>query len=665
MKESTILKFLQKELSKISKLNRKSKILLQIITDVIIAFSCFPLALFLGNLNLHDAMVPEIYLGSLISIICLIIAFVTFGLYQSLVRFITGNIIIIITKSVLIASCIFAFFIFFAGINIPFTIPFIYALVTLLSTGGIRFLIRRLFLNTFQKIKKPAIIYGAGEAGRELQSLLLYNHEIQPVAFLDDDPSIQGLNIGGCNVYSSASFTKVSKEYDVKLILLALPNISRQRRREIIEKFQSYKIEIKSIPTLSKILTGQALVSDLRPVTPEMLLGRDPIDPNEKLMQQNISNKSVMVTGAGGSIGSEICLQALTQNPTKLILYELSELALYQINQDLVQMKEKMDSTTTIVPILGSTLDEKRVSETITAFEVNSIYHAAAYKHVPLIEDNVIEGINNNVFGTLKIAEIAVRLEVDSFTLISTDKAVRPTNIMGASKRVAELICQAYASQLRKTKFSMVRFGNVLGSSGSVIPLFQKQIEAGGPVTVTHPEITRYFMTIREAAQLVIQASAMTEGGDVFVLDMGKPVKITKLAEDMIKLAGMLPCFLGNSEQGPTEPGKIPIHFTGLRSGEKLYEELLISNNPEQTEHARIMKATEVSLPMTELEHQLNRLNDACSINNLEMIMSILKELPIDFSHNITKPINPKPLDDETEIILFDQNSHKVIDLMS
>jgi len=391
---------------------------------------------------------------------------------------------------------------------------------------------------------------------------------------------------------------------------------------------------------MSSILSGDALVSDLRPVTPEMLLGRDPVASMDGLLKRNITGKSVLVTGAGGSIGAELCKQILAQRPSKIILFEISEFALFQINDDLLKALKLLKSETSIVPVIGSVRDEKLVAKTIKTHGVNTIYHAAAYKHVPLVEQNVVEAINNNVLGTLTMVRTAAELGVENFTLISTDKAVRPTNVMGASKRVAELICQAYAAEETKTKFCMVRFGNVLGSSGSVIPNFQKQIDAGGPVTVTHPEITRYFMTIREASQLVIQAGAMSLGGDVFVLDMGEPVKIFDLATDMIRLNGLEPYLVDQTDDVFPKSGYIPICFTGLRKGEKTYEELLISDDPQATEHVRIFRATEVSMPMADLSRQLALLFEACNAYDVSAVCSILKEMPLNFTHNEAEPSN-------------------------
>jgi FlaA1/EpsC-like NDP-sugar epimerase len=646
------LKLLQRYLKLTSNLSRKFKVSLQMILDVLVSFGCFLAAFLLGGASLQLISNPVIFLSMITSIVFGMVAFVSFGLYWSLVRFITGKIFVIITKSVLIGSSVFTLFIVTNDINVPLTIPFIYALLLFLSIAGTRFAVRQLFRNSYQTVKKPALIYGAGEAGRELNNLLFYNRRIQSVAFMDDNVAIQGMTIGGCKVYSNGSLAKVLRKYEIELVLLALPTISRQRRREIINIFHGYNLEIKSIPPMSKILTGQTLVSELQPVTPELLLGRDAISPIQDLMCRNILDKSVMVTGAGGSIGAELCRQVLAQSPLKIILFESSELALYQINEELLQLKNQTNSATIIVPVLGSIQDKKCVTDIIRTLGVTNIYHAAAYKHVPLLEDNAIEGIKNNVFGTLTLVQVAIELGVESFTLISTDKAVRPTNIMGASKRIAELICQAHAREKLKIKFSIVRFGNVLGSSGSVIPLFQKQIDAGGPVTITHPEVTRYFMTIPEAAGLVIQASAMASGGDVFVLNMGEPVKIIDLAVEMVKLAGLQSYFVDQTNQEVPKAGHIPICVTGLRPGEKLYEELLIGNTPLPTEHPRIMKASEVSLPMADMTIQLALLRDACATYDLEAVLDVLKELPIEFSHNNHLPPDIVRISSQAEVDL-------------
>ena len=395
---------------------------------------------------------------------------------------------------------------------------------------------------------------------------------------------------------------------------------------------EELSVEIKTIPGLSEIISGKAKISELRAVTAEDLLGRDPVAPDLELLGKNITGRVVMISGAGGSIGSELCRKILAQKPKRLVLFEASEFALYSIEAELSEAVHRIDPTLQVVPILGSVQHSRVLEDAITSFGVQTIYHAAAYKHVPLVEDNVVEGIKNNVFGTLTITSVAKKLGVENFILISTDKAVRPTNVMGATKRIAELICQAHASEASPTVFSMVRFGNVLGSSGSVIPRFRAQIESGGPVTVTHKEITRYFMTIPEAAQLVIQAGAMGKGGDVFVLDMGEPVKILDVAIGMIRLHGLVPYMVDHPDQILPEKGDIPICVTGLRKGEKLYEELLIGNNPSPTLHPRIMTASEVALPMDELMAVLERLRHACEHVDLLMISAIFQELPLDYA---------------------------------
>jgi len=415
------------------------------------------------------------------------------------------------------------------------------------------------------------------------------------------------------------------------MILLALNSTGRARRREIVAELEKYCLEIKTIPNLSGIINGSTQITDVRNVTAEDLLGREPISPDATLMAKNIRDRVVMVSGAGGSIGSELCRQILNQKPKILVLFDVSEFALYTIEAELIAARDMMKYSAKIVPVLGSVQSEQRLADAIKAFGVNTIYHAAAYKHVPLLEENVIEGVKNNVFGTLAISSTARKLGVETFILISTDKAVRPTNIMGATKRIAELICQAHARDCPSTTFSVVPFGNILGSSGSVIPKFEAQISSGGPITVTHQDITRYFMTIPEAAQLVVQAGAMGKGGDVFVLDMGDPVKIIDLAVSMVKLSGLTPYLIDRTDQISHEKGDIPISITGLRKGEKLYEELLIGNNPASTVHSRIMTASEISLTMADLMPALDRLYEACEKVDLPTILAILHELPLDY----------------------------------
>ena len=516
--------------------------------------------------------------------------------------------------------------------DIPRSVPVIFGVLAFLSLGGLRYLARGYFRGTLKLQKQPVIIYGAGEAGLQLQNALLHNYEYSPMAFIDDDPSLQKLTVGGLRVYSSGDLPKLIRKTGVKVIMLAIARLGQMQKRKIVNELEALEMDVKLIPSMSEIISGKAKISDLRSISAEQLLGRDPIAPVEELLNKNISKRAIMVTGAGGSIGSELCRQIIRQEPSIIVLYEMSEFALYEIESELSSTATFLQSHVRIVPIIGSILNEKKLESVIKAFKVQTIYHAAAYKHVPLVEENVIEGIMNNVFGTLSVSIAARKLDVENFILISTDKAVRPTNIMGATKRISELICQAYSTDSCTTIFSMVRFGNVLGSSGSVIPRFKAQIKAGGPVTVTHQNINRYFMTTREAAQLVIQAGALSRQGCVFVLDMGCPVKFIDLAFSMIKLHCLIPYMVDQPDQAYPKKGDIPVCVTGLRKGEKLYEELIIGKNPKKTKHPRILMASENYLSYEKLMPILDRLRQACSDFDLPGIRKILHELPLDYA---------------------------------
>ena len=612
-----------------STLNRRAKVAVQLLVDSTLLVLSFVGAMvfrlesaaFIGNLNVWKALAVATVMG--------LLAFRVFGLYRVLVRYITGKILLSVGQGAVVSAVglYAAGLVFDAGL--PRSVPIIFAVFIFLSVGGLRFVARRFFRNPHMLHRHPVIIYGAGESGLQLLNSLYHGRDYAPVALVDDDPSLQNMAVGGLRVYNPSQIPRLIKETGAQVVLLAIPSIKRSRRREIVERLEDLHVEIKTIPGMSEIISGKAKISELRTVSAEDLLGRDPVAPDPELLGKNINGRVVMVTGAGGSIGSELCRQILTQNPTTLLLYEVSEFALYTIEAELSATAERLNYATRIVPILGSVQHNRRLEAAISAFDVQTIYHAAAYKHVPLVEENVVEGIRNNVFGTLSLARAAAKLGVESFILISTDKAVRPTNVMGATKRIAELICQAYAKENTNTVFSMVRFGNVLGSSGSVIPRFHAQIESGGPITVTHKDINRYFMTIPEASQLVIQAGAMGTGGDVFVLDMGEPVKILELAKSMVKLHGLTPYLVEHPEDQLPDQGDIPICITGLRKGEKLFEELLIGNDPAPTKHPRIMTASESSLPMDELMAVLDRLMRACETFDLPVILSILDELPV------------------------------------
>lgn len=472
----------------------------------------------------------------------------------------------------------------------------------------------------------PVLIYGAGASGRQLQLALNQGQEFMPVAFVDDDPSLRKMVIQGMNVYSPDVIAELIRQFGVKKILLAMPSASRAVRKQVIKRLDHLPCEVLSIPGMADLVAGIAHIDELKEVSIEDLLGRDPVDPIPELINANIAGKRVMVTGAGGSIGSELCRQIVRCKPVQLVLFELSEFGLYAIDKEINELCQSEGLQVDIVPLLGSVQRQDRLQAVLSSFQIQTIYHTAAYKHVPLVEYNVVEGVRNNVFGTLYCAQAAIRSGVETFVLISTDKAVRPTNTMGTTKRLAELVLQALAVEQTTTRFCMVRFGNVLGSSGSVVPLFRKQIRDGGPLTVTHPDIIRYFMTIPEASQLVIQAGAMGQGGDVFVLDMGEPVKIFDLARRMIRLSGLTL----RDESHPN--GDIEIKITGLRPGEKLFEELLIGEQVLGTAHPQIMKATEVMLPWVVLRCMLIELDNACHNFDHKLIRHLLLSMPAGFN---------------------------------
>ena len=551
------------------------------------------------------------------------------GLYRAVIRFISSKAAVSIGLAVLLSTMSLILLSYYLNVPLPRTVPVVFAAFLMILVGGSRFFVRTVLASTESKGKEAVIIYGAGSSGRQLAQSLIQGSEYSPVAFIDDDKRIQKSIIQGITVFNRSEMNKLIKKYEVKRILLAMPRDNKKRIAKVLNRLENLPVEILSIPGSADLVSGKAKIDELHEVSIDDLLGRDSVKPNKELLQANIKNKVVMITGAGGSIGSELCRQILTQRPKKIVLMELSEFALYQINGELQKLASKLDYDLTIVPLLGSVQHKTRLLTVMRTFGVQTIYHAAAYKHVPVVEHNVIEGVRNNIFGTLFVAEAAIEAQVETFVLISTDKAVRPTNVMGTTKRMAELVLQALAEKTKqaqgKTRFCMVRFGNVLGSSGSVVPLFREQIKSGGPVTVTHPEIIRYFMTIPEASQLVIQAGSMGKGGDVFVLDMGDPVNISDLAAKMIRLTGL-------TVQDKLNPdGDIAIEYTGLRPGEKLFEELLIGDDITQTEHRRIMSAHETWLPWAELESLLLQLDEACHEFAHEEIRRLLLQAPTGF----------------------------------
>jgi FlaA1/EpsC-like NDP-sugar epimerase len=511
---------------------------------------------------------------------------------------------------------------FIASHQIPLSAFGIYWALALLYVGGSRFVARYLFLARFGARHAAArvAIYGAGNAGARVCSVLLGGPDFEPVAFIDDKKSLQGSNINGVRVYGSDSLPELVQRRRIDRVLLAMPSASRRRRREVLTQLEPLGVHVQSLPNLSDLISGKAQISELCDVDVSDLLGRDPVPPQPKLFGSCIRGKCVLVTGAGGSIGAELCRQIIRLSPTRLVLFEMSELALYNIERELQEIAARERLELEIVPLLGNAHHRHRVREVLSAFAVQTVYHAAAYKHVPIVEHNVVEGIHNNVISTWYTAEAALETGVESFVLVSTDKAVNPANVMGATKRLAELVLQALQERTTQTRFCMVRFGNVLASSGSVVPLFQNQIRRGGPVTVTHPDVIRYFMTIPEAAQLVVQAGSMAKGGDVFVLDMGRPVRIDDLARRLVNLMGLTVRDANNPE------GDIEIEYTGLRTAEKLFEELLIGSNVTGTDHPMIMRAIEHRLAWPKMQQILNDLLVALASFDCHRALALLTE---------------------------------------
>jgi FlaA1/EpsC-like NDP-sugar epimerase len=604
-------------ISKIKAISRINKKLIMVIIDTIViqVVLLFSFSVRLGYWFWPEEDLFWVIIGAPILAIPV---FAHFGLYHVIVRFLGMHALWAVIKAVSLYALLWGIIGFMSAIEgIPRSVILINWLLAILSIGGLRMLARWI-LSSVDDLseQKNVIIYGAGSAGRQLANALLQSKEYKPIAFIDDAKDLISQHINGIKVYSIDRVELLIHKYNVDEVLLALPSVSRQRRNEIINFLEPYPILVRTLPGVSELAQGKIKVEDLRKISIDDLLGRESIKPEQFLLQENIKDKVVMVTGAGGSIGSELCRQVLLLKPRMLILYELSEFALYTINQKLLGLGSF--GFVKVLPILGSVNNKNRLIQVFNKFSVQTIYHAAAYKHVPMVEFNSSEGVSNNIFGTLSCAQAAIDKGVETFVLISTDKAVRPTNTMGATKRIAEMILQALSANQSKTQFTMVRFGNVLESSGSVIPLFRDQIKNGGPVTVTDSEMVRYFMTIPEAVELVIQAGAMGKKGDVFVLDMGKPIRISDLAKKMIHLSGL-------EVKDKTNPnGDIEIKYTGLRPGEKLYEELLIGGNVFKTDNSMIMRTQECMLNWSELKIILNDLEVAIIDCSPEKIRELL-----------------------------------------
>ena len=567
---------------------------------------------------------------ALVTLTASAVIFLRMGLYRAVVRFMGQQAIWSIITSVSYSTLVLGAVIFFTRADVPRSTPFVYWALVMFCIGGSRLVVRAHYQARLRSSSKNVIIYGAGESGRQLLTALHHGDQYRVVAFVDDDPRAQHAVINGLQVMSPVALDRLVEEHAITQVLLAIPSATHERRREIINSLVGLPVHVRTVPKINELVSGAATVNQIQDIDLDDLLGRDPVPPHPELIDRCITDKVVMVTGAGGSIGAELCRQILSAGPRELILLDNSEFALYRIDRELRDLQARAGTYIDVVCLLGSVRDRARLETIYRTFSVQTVYHAAAYKHVPMVEYNVAEGVANNVFGTWHAAEAARIAGVETFVLISTDKAVRPTNIMGASKRFAEVTLQGLAQAESDTRFCMVRFGNVLGSSGSVVPLFRDQIERGGPVTVTHPEVSRYFMSIQEAAQLVLQASAMGTGGDVFVLDMGEPVQIVDLAKRMIRLSGR--------EVGARSPAHsgVEIEFIGLRPGEKLHEELLLGTSVSGTGHPMIMRAEEEYLAYADVLTALADLQACCESMDCRGITAILADAVSGFaSHEI------------------------------
>jgi FlaA1/EpsC-like NDP-sugar epimerase len=619
-------------------LPRYIKQIIVISIDVALCIFSFWVSLFL-RLDKFIFLKDNLMWAVIIAIVIALPIFWTFGLYRILFRYSGKAALTSIFFAILIYGVFYFLIITVYGItNVPKSIGILQPLILFFAISGSRLIMRYLLeiLNNkfIASSLSRALIYGAGIAGRQLASSLDNSYKMKVVGFIDDDLLLHGQVLQGKTIYSSQDLNKIVNSERVTHILLAIPSLSRNKRKQIVKKISEYKTIIKTLPSVTDLVEGKVTTSDIRDLDIEDILERDSVPPNIELLKKNIDSKVVLVTGAGGSIGSELCRQIIQLNPSKLLLLEINEYSLYKLKYELEEIKERMNinNQLEVISLLGSVQDEVRMKEIICIFKPKTLYHAAAYKHVPLVEENICEGVKNNVFGTLVAAKAAIEGDVLDFVLISSDKAVRPTNVMGASKRVAELCLQAlfHHSTSARTKLCMVRFGNVLDSSGSVIPRFKKQISEGGPITLTHPDITRYFMTIPEAAQLVIQAGAMATGADVFLLEMGEPVKIKDLAKKIITLSGL------TVKDEDNENGDIEIKIIGLRPGEKLYEELLIGENIQSTQHPKIKKEQESVVLWEQLKMDLQLLEILIKEKKIESIYNLLKKLVKGYKWNGT-----------------------------
>ncbi len=617
---------LRRAINPLLSLPRGAKVLLVALVDTCSCFLAVWLALYLRLGEFLPLSGPTLW-AAVVSVAVAVPVFFLSGLYLAIFRYAGEAAVATVARATFVHGVVFASIFTAIGVDgVPRTVGLIAPILLLLMVGASR-ASARFGLGGFHSSRQvthvlpTALVFGAGTTGRQFVAAVRRSHFIRIVGFLDDDTRLHGRLLDGLPVYAPGDLPSLVGSLHVTDVLLAVPSTTRQRRNEILEQIAQSKVSVRTLPSFADLVSGQLSFSDLKDLDCDDLLGREPVSPIPALMEKNVLGRVVLVTGAGGSIGSELCRQILSVKPATLLLVEQSEFSLYQLHEELRARADRTHSDVLLVPLLTSIRDAGHMGQIFSKWKPETVYHAAAYKHVPLVEHNVVQGIENNLLGTLTLALAASEHGVSDFILISTDKAVRPTNVMGASKRLAEMVLQALAANQTGTTFAMVRFGNVLGSSGSVVPKFRQQLRDGGPITLTHPEITRFFMTIPEAAQLVIQAGAMAEGGDVFVLDMGKPVKIYDLATRIIELSGLT---LQN-EDHPT--GDIPIHITGLRPGEKLHEELLIGNDPKPTQHPRILRATERFLSWSALEERLLVLQDALDKSDIRTVRLLLEEL--------------------------------------
>ncbi len=561
-----------------------------------------------------------------LTVVTSIVAFVRLGLYRAVIRYISEKALMVMITGVFLSAAALVMYGYLFQALVPRSVPVIYGAFVFILVAGTRFGFRALINRPREKAKGRVLIVGTGPKALQLSSALIQGTEYRPMGFISLDRGNHKSMIAGKQVYGFGHIQRAVNEQGVQRIFLALEDDGSVDRKALIRQLEELAVPVQTVPSMSELVAGQARINDVRDLDVQDLLGRDPVKPDVAMVAESLQGKVIMVTGAGGSIGSELCRQIVRKRPKALVLFEQSEFSLYTIERELKTVSQVEGADVELFAVLGNVCHRRRCEKVMKAFGVQVVFHAAAYKHVPLVEHNVIEGVQNNLFGTWHTAEAAVSAGVERFVLISTDKAVRPTNVMGATKRLAELVLQGLAARQQNTVFSMVRFGNVLGSSGSVVPLFRDQIRDGGPVTVTHPDITRYFMTIPEASQLVLQAGTMGRGGEVFVLDMGEPVKIADLARKMIRLMGL-------SEKSKSHPeGEVEVVYTGLRPGEKLFEELLIGNSPQGTSHPRIMMATEVSLPWSEVEQTLDKLMVASRAFDCASIVETLKSSPLGYT---------------------------------